>query len=429
MLVDIDVNQIMKVLPHRYPMLLIDRIVEVEGTQKIVAIKNVTANEAFFQGHFPGNPIMPGVLLVEAMAQAGAYGILSLPQNQGKGVLFAGIDSVRFRKPVIPGDQVRIEVKYLKGKGVLAKMHGIAKVNGAVVCEGDLMCTVSPSASIRPENASEGIHGTAVIHPTAKIGQNVRIGAYTVIGPDVVIGNNTEIDSNVLIAKYTAIGSNCKILHGTTIGTAPQDFKYKGEKNSVTIGDNTIIREFCTIHLPTGEGKVTSIGSNCMLMTNVHIPHNARIGNNVIISSFVGLAGHAEVGDFVIIGGMTGIHQFVRIGKMAMIGGSSRISQDVPPFMLAEGNPAQVKALNSVGLQRRGVPFEAQVELKKAFKILYKSHHNLSQAVNELRKHCKPVDEIKYLLEFLEKETDRGILKRSDQSEDLLFPDIPELGI
>jgi UDP-N-acetylglucosamine acyltransferase len=324
---------------------------------------------------------------------------------------------------------VRIEVEYLKGRGALAKMHGVAKVNDAVVCEGDLMCTISPTSTIKSEDPSDGIHKTAVIHPSAKIGQNVKIGAYTVIGPEVNIGNNTEIDSNVLIAKYATIGSNCKILHGTTIGTAPQDFKYKGERNEVVIGDNTVIREFCSIHLPTGEGKVTSIGSNCMLMTNVHIPHNAKIGNNVIISSFVGLAGHAEVGDFVIIGGMTGVHQFVRIGKMAMIGGSSRISQDVPPFMLAEGNPAQVKALNSIGLQRRGVPFESQVELKKAFKILYKSHHNLSQALGELKKHCKMVDEIKLLIEFLEKETDRGILKRSETNDDLLFPDIPELGI
>ncbi len=423
--VDIDIKQIMKVLPHRYPFLLIDKIVEFDVNKRIVAIKNVTMNEDFFQGHFPNYPIMPGVLIVEAIAQTGAYGILSMPENQGKIVLFAGVDGIRFRKPVFPGDQIVIEVQYTKSKGAIAKMKGVAKVKDQIVCEGEFMCSISsPDSSKNNE-----IDKTAVIHQTAKIGQNVKIGPYTVIGPEVIIGDNCEIGSNVLLAKWTKVGNDCKIHNSTTIGTPPQDLKYKGEKSWVEIGDRCTIREFVTIHLPTGEGEKTSIGNDCLLMTNVHIPHNAKIGNNVIISSFAALAGHAQVDDYVIIGGMTGIHQFVKIGKMAMIGGHSRIVQDVPPFMIAEGNPAQIRALNLVGLQRRGVPIESQVELKKAFRLLYKSGNNLSKAIDMIKTHCKMLDEIKVLLDFIEQSSKRGILKKAESYEKLLFEDIPEIGI
>ncbi|MFA5103928.1 MAG: acyl-ACP--UDP-N-acetylglucosamine O-acyltransferase [Candidatus Margulisiibacteriota bacterium] len=287
------------------------------------------------------------------------------------------------------------------------------------------MCSISDATGA----SKQEIHKTAVIHPSAVIGKNVKIGPYTVIGPEVTIGDNTEIGSNALVEKWTKIGKDCRILNSASIGTPPQDLKYKGEKSWVEIGDRCLIREFVTIHLPTGEGQKTSIGNDCMIMTNVHIPHNAKVGNNVIMSSFSALSGHAEVDDFVIIGGMTGVHQFVRIGKMAMIGGHSRITQDVPPFMIAEGNPAQIRALNSIGLQRRGVPFESQVELKKAFKIIYKSGNNLSKAIDSIKKQCAPVEEIKYLLDFLEKETGRGILKKIEAAEDLIFEDIPEIGI
>lgn len=423
--VDIDVKEIMKVLPHRYPFLLIDKIVEIEPAVKVVSIKNVTMNEEFFQGHFPKFPIMPGVLIVEAIAQTGAYGLLVSPEYQGKIALFAGIDGIRFRKPVFPGDQIRIEVQYLKSKGPIAKMKGIAKVGDQVACEGEFMCSISDASG----GSKQDIHTTAVIHPSAAIGKNVKIGPYTVVGPEVSIGDNCEIGSNVLIAKWTKIGKDCRILNSTTIATPPQDLKYKGEKSWVEIGDRCLIREFVTIHLPTGEGNKTSVGNDCMIMTNVHIPHNAKLGNGVIMSSFSALAGHAEVDDFVIIGGMTGIHQFVKIGKMAMIGGHSRIVQDVPPFMIAEGNPAQVRALNSIGLQRRGVPFDSQVELKKAFRLLYRAGNNFSKALDSIKKQCKPVEEIKTLIDFLEQESARGILKKAEFSEELLFEDIPEIGI
>lgn len=423
--VDIDINGIKKVLPHRYPFLLIDRVIFLEEQSKVIAIKNVSGNEEFFSGHFPGFPIMPGVLIIEAIAQAGAFGMLASAENQGKFALFAGIDNVRFRKPVFPGDQLRIEVEYMKSRGPIAKMKGVAMVNDQVVCESELMCSVVS----KEQSKASLIDPTAIVHQSVKIGKGVRVGPFTTIGPEVSIGDNTVIESGVVIARWTTIGKDCRIMNGVTIATPPQDHKYKGERNEVVIGDRCIIREFATIHLPTGEGEKTSIGNDCMIMTNVHIPHNAKIGNNVVISSFAGLSGHAEIADNVIIGGLTGIHQHVRIGKMAMIGGQAKIVQDVPPFMLADGNPAQVRALNIIGLQRRGVSLESQVELKKAFKIIYKSNLNLTLALEELKKKCKPLGEIKELIAFLEQETDRGILKKSEQTDDLLFPEIPELGI
>ncbi len=425
MQVDIDINGIMKVLPHRFPFLLIDKIVELEIGKQVVAIKNVTMNEGFFQGHFPNYPIMPGVLIVEAMAQAGAYGMLSDPKNMGKIALFAAVNEVRFRKPVFPGDQIRIEVEYLKAKGPIAKMKGVAKVNDQIVCEGELTCSIFDNK----ETSADLIHKTVTIHPTAKIGAGVKIGQNTMIGPDVIIGDNTQIGSYVMIEKWTTIGSNCKISNNVSIATPPQDLKYAGQKGEITIGDNCDIREFVTIHLPTKENGKTSIGNNCMIMVHAHIPHDATIGNNVIIGGYVAFGGHAEVDDYAIIGGMTAVHQFVRIGRMAMIGGSSKIGQDIPPYMLADGNPLQVRALNIIGLQRRGVSFESQVELKKAFKLFYKSANNISQAIIEIKKQCKPVEEINILVTFLEEETSRGILKKAEQSEDLLFPELPELGI
>jgi UDP-N-acetylglucosamine acyltransferase len=240
------------------------------------------------------------------------------------------------------------------------------------------------------------------------------------------------VGAHCLIARWTTIGKENQLHHGVTIGTPPQDYKYKGERGEVIIGDKNIIREFVTIHLPTGEGNKTVIGNENFIMVHAHIPHNCRLGNNIVIGGYVGLAGHTEIEDFVIIGGLAGIHQFVRIGRMTMVGAQSKVTQDIPPFMLVEGSPAQVRGINSIGLQRRGVSNDAIAEIKKAFKLIYESNNSPQKALSEVKKRLRPLPEIEQLIQFLEKDSKRGISRKTaveSEAEDLILPEIPELGI
>lgn len=424
-MVELDIKEIMKVVPHRYPFLLIDKVIELEEGKRAVAIKNVTINEPFFQGHFPGLPIMPGVLIIEALAQVGVVMALRTPGTEGKVVYFAGIDDVRFRRPVVPGDQLRLEVETLWVRGNLGKMRGKASVNGEIVTEGEFMF------SLVDREAGVKIHPTATVHPRAILSKGVEIGPYSVIGPEVKIGEGTKIEAHCIITGWTTIGSNNYIHHGVTIGAPPQDLKYKGEKGEIIIGDRNIIREFVTIHLPTAGGK-TIIGNENFIMVHAHIPHNCHIGNQTVIGGYVGLAGHTVIEDQVTIGGLAGIHQFVRIGRLAMIGAQSKVLQDIPPFMLVEGNPAQVRGINSVGLQRRGVSQEAQTEIKKAFRLIYESGHSPAKAMEEIKKRLRPLPEIEQIVVFLEEESKRGINRKvavEEESEELIFPEVPELGI
>jgi UDP-N-acetylglucosamine acyltransferase len=216
------------------------------------------------------------------------------------------------------------------------------------------------------------------------------------------------------------------------IGSPPQDVKYKGEKGEIVIGDRNIIREFVTVHLPSGEGKKTIIGNDNFIMVHAHVPHNCRIGNQTVIGGYCGLAGYTEIGDQVTIGGLAGIHQFTRIGRLAMIGAQSKVLQDIPPFMLAEGHPAQIRGVNSIGLQRRGISSEAITEIKKAFKLIYESNNSPSKALDEIKKRLRPLPEIEELVRFLSKDSHRGITRKAaieEEAEELVFPDIPELGI
>src|SRR3989339_812745 len=423
----LNIQDIMKAIPHRYPFLLIDRIIELEDGKRAVGLKNVTINEHFFQGHFPGQPVMPGVLIVEALAQVGAVLALRNPSAEGKIIYFGGIDNVRFRRPVEPGDQLTLIAEVLWSRRGIGKMKATAKVGDELAVEGEFTFSLADQGF-----GGAQIHPTATIHPTAQIEKGAKIGPYVVIGPEVIIGEGTKIDSHSVVARWTKIGKNNHIYHGVSIGTPPQDIHYKGEKNEIVIGDKNTIREFATIHLPTGEGKKTVIGSENYVMVHAHSPHNCTIGNQTVIGGYVGLAGHTVVEDMAIIGGLTGVHPFVRIGKKAMIGGTSKVVQDIPPFMLADGNPAQIHNVNVVGLQRRGVSQEAIAEVKKAFKIIYETKQNTAAIVSELKKRLRPLEEISTLIKFLETESRRGINKKTpieDFEGDLIFPEIPELGI
>lgn len=245
------------------------------------------------------------------------------------------------------------------------------------------------------------IHPTALVHPNAQIGDGVEIGAFCVIGPDVVIGDGTIIGPHVVIEPLSTIGRDCQISAGVILGGNPQDTKFKGERSYLIIGARNIIREYVTIHRATGEGNATTIGDDNMLMAYCHIGHNCTIGSGVTMANMVGISGHVVVEDKAVFGGMVGVHQFVRIGKLAMLGGYSKIVQDVPPFMIADGRPMKVYDLNVRGLRRHGVAQKVRSDLKQAYKLLYRSNLNISQAVEAIETEVYPSPERDYLLGFV----------------------------
>ena len=260
------------------------------------------------------------------------------------------------------------------------------------------------------ENADVQIHSSANVHPNAKLGKDVIVGPNAVIGEHVVIGDGTKIGANVVIGGWTTIGKGCEIFPTASIGLEPQDLKFVGEKSYCTIGDGTVIRECVTISRATGEGEETRVGNNCLFQACTHVAHNCIVGNNVIMSNFSGLAGHAVVEDRVVIGGLAGVHQFVKIGRNAMVGGMAKVVQDIPPYVIADGQPARVIGLNSVGLSRAGISEEVRRSLKQAFRIIYRSGFSLSRAIEEMEMQLDSSVEIENLLRFL-RNADRGIMR------------------
>jgi UDP-N-acetylglucosamine acyltransferase len=402
----LDTQDIRGVIPHRYPFLLVDRILEYVHKERIVGIKNVTINEPFFQGHFPEKPIMPGVLILEALAQTGSTLLLRDSEFAGRLALFAAMDKVKFRKPVSPGDQLRLEMVTHKIKEDFVRMDGIALVDGEVVCEGQFTFTLS----LRPTRPQ--IHRTASVHASAILGKDVVIGPNVIIGENVVIGDKTIIEGHVMIEKWTQLGSDCHVHFGSVIGSGPQDIKYAGERSFVRIGDRNIIREYVTINRATGREAATVIGSDNLFLTNVHLAHNCQIGNHVTIANMTNIAGHSIIEDRALIGGMTGVHQFVRIGEGAMVGAYTRLPQDVPPFMLCEGNPAMIRTLNLIGLKRRGVPRPAIQEVRFIFNNYYRMEKNASQAIKDIEAKGIETPEGLHLLNFLKVDSPRGITKK-----------------
>ncbi|ACK73397.1 acyl-(acyl-carrier-protein)--UDP-N-acetylglucosamine O-acyltransferase [Gloeothece citriformis PCC 7424] len=240
--------------------------------------------------------------------------------------------------------------------------------------------------NIRPGDAplSTPIHPTAIIHPNAELHPSVQVAPYAVIGEQVKIGASTIIGPNVVIEGPTEIGVGNRIFAGAVIGTEPQDLKYRGAASQVKIGDHNQIREYVTINRATGENEVTQIGNNNLLMAYAHVAHNCVIEDEVIIANSVALAGHIYIESKARISGVLGVHQFVHIGRLAMVGGMARIERDVPPFTTVEGNPSRVRTLNLIGLKRAGVN-EAEIsEMKKAFRLIYRSNLTLKQALEQL---------------------------------------------
>ena len=253
------------------------------------------------------------------------------------------------------------------------------------------------------------IHKTAIVDSKAKISSNVKIGAYTIIGPNVEIDNDVEIQSNVNITGHTIIGKNNRIYPMASIGSDPQDLKYKGEKTTLMIGDNNTIREHVTINTGTIQGGgITKVGSNNLIMIGAHIAHDCIIGDNIVMANNSAAAGHAEIQNFVIIGAKCGIQQFTRIGKMAMIGGMTGVSRDVIPYGLSTGNRNFLNGINVIGLRRDKIQNKEIIGLTEAYKEIFKSK-NLSENLNKLNGKFKDNILVKEVLEFINKDKKRPI--------------------
>ena len=254
------------------------------------------------------------------------------------------------------------------------------------------------------------IHPQAIVSKKALLSSGAEIGPFSIIEDNVKIGENTKVGPHCLITGFTTIGKNCQIFKGSSLGTAPQDLKYKGQKSYVEIGDFNVIREFTTVNPGTEEGQKTTIGNNNLIMAYSHVAHNCKIGSNCVLANAATLAGFVEIEDKVVVGGLVAIHQFCRLGTLSIVGGCSKVVQDIPPFSMADGHPASVKSLNLVGLKRAGVTPDSIRLIKQAFKIIFFQNHTVSSAIEIIKEEITLNSQIEYLLKFIESSS-RGIAK------------------
>jgi UDP-N-acetylglucosamine acyltransferase len=393
-------------LCYRYPSFLVDAVIEHVPNERVVAVKNVTVNEDFFQGHFPGTPLVPGVLIIETLAQVST--LLLLHRDSGRPAARAtlrGVNDAKFRRQVVPGDRVRLEVSRQSGRGRVVRLHGVAYVGEHVVAEADLLMAVEPDRT--------SIDPSAVISPGASIGEGTTIGQHASVGPHVTIGKRCRIGASTVIDGWTEIGDDNEIAPFVSIGLAPQHLKYAGQPTRVVMGDRNVIREFVTIHRGTVEGGgLTRVGSRNLLMAYAHVAHDCAIENDVILGNAATLGGHVHVEDFANISAFSGVHQFCRVGRHAFIGGYSVVTKDAMPYAKSVGNRARIYGLNTIGLVRRGFSSDAIGKLKRAYRYLLVSKLNTTRAVNRIQAdESLACPEVQYLVDFI-RGSHRGVLLR-----------------
>jgi len=252
------------------------------------------------------------------------------------------------------------------------------------------------------------VHPTAIIHPKAELGSGCDIGPYCVVGEHVMIGDGCKLHSHVVVDGHTRLGKRNVIFPFASIGLQTQDLKWKGGVTRTEIGDDNTFRECVTVHSATEDGEATVIGSDNHILAYCHLAHNVKLGDHIVMSNVATLAGHVVVEHDAVVGGLAAVHQFCRIGKLAMVGGCSKVVQDVPPFMMADGNPAETRTVNKIGLERSGVSGEAQMALKSCFKLLFRDRLTISNALARIEKEVPPLPEVQHLLNFI-RTSERGI--------------------
>jgi UDP-N-acetylglucosamine acyltransferase len=252
------------------------------------------------------------------------------------------------------------------------------------------------------------VHPTALVDPDARLGAGVEVGPYAIVGPGVSIGDGCRIGPHASLERNVRLGAGSRVGQGSILGGDPQDLKYRGEESWVEIGDGVVIREYSTVNRGTAQSGTTRIGSGSYLMSYVHVAHDCQIGEGVILSNATQLAGHVTIQDRANLSGLVAVHQFVSIGTLAFIGGCSRVAQDIPPYVKAVGNPVELFGLNTVGLQRAGVPAETIAALKRLYRFCFNSDLNFSQAIDRARMELPAFPEVERFLEFLAT-SERGV--------------------
>ena len=256
---------------------------------------------------------------------------------------------------------------------------------------------------------SASIHPTAIVSPKADIADDVRIGPFAIVGEGCEIAAGCVVEARASLERNVKLAPNVVVGVGSVLGGDPQDLKFKGEVTTVEIGEGSRIREYATINRGTAQSFKTTVGRGCFIMSYVHLAHDCHVGDGVIISNGTQLAGHVTVEDRATISGLTAVHQFVKIGRFSFIGGCSRVAKDVPPFLKAVGNPVKLYGLNSVGLQRNGFPDDVVRELKRAYRLFFRSELHISQALERATSELQDFPEVRHFLAFVEA-SGRGVV-------------------
>ena len=387
---------------------------EHEPGKRLVAVKNVTVNEDFFQGHFPGTPLMPGVLMIETLAQVATLLLVQGPDGKPSGHAYLrGVDDAKFRRQVVPGDRLRLEVtlgaaaqqtgagargRLDRGSGCRRGRAGDGARARRVVISG-INGTSGPVSRLTP---------TAIVHQGAEIGAGSVVGPHAIIGEHVRIGRDCRIGASSIVDGWTEIGDGNQIFPFASIGLIPQDLKFRGEKTTLTIGHRNVFREFVTIHRGTaGGGGTTDIGNNNVFMAYAHVAHDCHIGNSTIFGNAATLGGHVTVEDFATISAFSGVHQFCRVGQHAFIGGYSVVTKDALPYAKTVGNRARIYGINTIGLERRKFSKDSISQLRRAFRYLL--HSNTSRALAQIdRDPSLGCEEVQYLVHFI-RSSSRGV--------------------
>jgi len=399
-----EIGRLVRQIPTQYPFVLVDRILEHDAGGRLVAVKNVTGSEDFFAGHFPQQPVMPGVLILEALAQAaGIWLLTTAPDPRALEIRVVGFDDTKFRRPVVPGDQLRLEIQLERRRGALARFRGEVRVGEARAAEARLLLQVATLAA-------PAIDRLARVAPSARLAPGVQVGPFSIVGPGVSLGRGSVLDSHVVIEGSTRIGEYNRFFPFASIGLAPQDLKYRNEDSRVEIGDRNVFREGTTVHRGTaGGGGLTRIGSSNLFMAQAHVAHDCRVGSHTILANSAALSGHVEVQDHATLGGLSGVHQFCRVGAFAFVGGGTVATKDVLPFSLTVGNRARFLGLNSVGLRRHGFSQEQIAALKRACRLLQTPQLPLAEALRRIEAEAPMTDEVRMLVEFV-RASKRGVV-------------------